>query len=89
MNGAGPKVSQQIIDSFVKNLGGTPVHNIQNYLLRQRKRSYRKHHQLQCSDFYPDNDSLGRNLTDADVANDQWLKERGGLKSFLRACDLR
>ena len=31
----------------------------------------------------PDNDSLGRNLTDADVANDQCLKEREGLKYFF------
>jgi hypothetical protein len=85
----GRKVSQQMIDSFVKNLGGTAVHNLQIAYSDCANVHIASIINANARDVYADH-SLGRNLTDADVANDQWLKERGGnLKSFLRGCNLR
>jgi hypothetical protein len=89
IHGACPKVSQSMIDSFVKNLGGTPVHNLQIAYSDCANVPIASIINANARDVYADH-SLGRNLTDADVANDQWLKERGGnLKSFLRGCNLR
>ena len=66
--GTWPAISVQIINSFVANLGGTPLHNIQTtyydaagvHIPNTIKFNHR-------TNAYHDNYSLGKNLTDADV----------------------
>jgi hypothetical protein len=66
--GTWPAISVQIINSFVANLGGTPLHNIQTTYYDAAgvhiPNTIKFNHKTNA---YHDNYSLGKNLTDADV----------------------
>ena len=66
--GSWPTISQQIINSFIGNLGGTPLHNIQTTYYDAAgvhiPNTIKFNHKTNT---YHDNYSLGKNLTDANV----------------------
>jgi hypothetical protein len=63
-----PTISRQIINTFVKNLGGTPLHNIQTtYYDTAGVHIPNTIGFNPATDTYHDSYSLGKNLTDANV----------------------
>lgn len=66
--GTWPILSVQVINSFMRNLGGTPLHNIQTtYYDSANKHIANTVGFNPRTNVYHDNYSLGKNLTDADV----------------------
>jgi hypothetical protein len=66
--GTWPSVSVQIINSFVKGLSGSPLHNIQTtYYDSANKHIANTINFNPKTNIYHDNYSLGKNLTDANV----------------------